>query len=109
MTERFAQTDLVQAIAAVREQLKEAAAQAETDDIQFEVEGLEIEFQIEVRQDDKAKAGARAWVISAGIETGQSKSESNRVKITLKPQTSSGGSVRISDDTDSASKEFPFN
>ncbi|MFJ4205773.1 trypco2 family protein [Streptomyces sviceus] len=109
MTEQFERVDLVQAIAAVREQLKEAATQAAADDIQFEVEGLEIEFQVEIRHDDRVKAGAKAWVFNAGVEMGGSKSDSHRLKINLKPQRSTTGeSVKISDDETSTGSDFPF-
>ncbi|MFF7148024.1 hypothetical protein OHN99_16250 [Streptomyces jietaisiensis] len=98
----------MQAIAAVREQLKEAASEAAADDIQFEVENLEIEFQVEIRQDDKAKVGAKAWVLNTGVEIGESRSDCHRVKINLKPKMSAtGATVKISDVMDEDSK-FPF-
>ena len=109
MADHLASIDLVQAIAAVREQLQEAAAQAAAEDIQFEVEGLEIEFQVELRQDDRAKVGAKAWVLNAGMEIGEGKVNSHRVKINLKPQVAATGeSVKISEDQASKADNFPF-
>ncbi|MEU9435833.1 trypco2 family protein [Streptomyces sp. NPDC048252] len=109
MTEHLDQIDLVQAIAAVREQLKEAAVQAANEDIQFEVEGLEIEFQVELRQDERAKVGAKAWVLNASAELGDSRLTSNRVRISLKPQYStSGQSIKISEEKSTEASDFPF-
>ncbi|WP_329287865.1 trypco2 family protein [Streptomyces sp. NBC_01455] len=109
VVDHLVRIDLVQAIAAVREQLQEAAAQATAEDIQFEVKGLEIEFLIELRQDNQAKVGAKAWVLNAGIEMGEGATNSHRVKINLQPQvTATGESVKISEDIESRADNFPF-
>lgn len=109
MTAPSTPIDLVQAIAAIRAQLQEAAEQARNEDVQFQVESLEVEFQVDLRRDDKTKVGARAWVLSAGVEVGDSKSESHRVKVNLKPiRSTSEASILISDDQSDATNNYPF-
>ncbi|MFG3528074.1 trypco2 family protein [Streptomyces sp. NPDC047917] len=102
--------DLAEAIKAVRLQLKEASASAQQDDMQMEVDALELEFTIEVRHDSKAKAGIKAWVITADAETGLARSGTHRVKISLKPKMQlTGESVKVGDDApEGLDGTFPF-
>ncbi|MER5914652.1 trypco2 family protein [Streptomyces sp. NPDC001982] len=110
MSPEVGSIDLAEAIKAVRLQLKEASASAQQDEIQMEVDALELEFTIEVRHDSKAKAGIKAWVITADAETGLTRSGTHRVKISLKPKTRlTGESVKVGDETpESLGDTFPF-
>jgi hypothetical protein len=62
--------ELVDAVAAMRDELLTAAAQGAGQEIAFVVGPIEMEFAVELRADAKAKAGFKAWVVSAGVEGG---------------------------------------
>ncbi|WP_406328310.1 trypco2 family protein [Streptomyces sp. NBC_00203] len=102
--------DLVEAIKAVRLQLKQASLSARDDEIQMDVDTLELEFTVEVRRDLKAKGGVKAWVISTDVEAGIATSGTHRVKISLKPRTRiTGESVKVGDEQSADGSEgFPF-
>lgn len=110
MTSEQGAIDLVEAIKAVRLQLKEASDSAQHDDIQMDVDALELEFTVEVRRDLKAKGGIKAWVISADIESGLTRGGIHRVKISLKPRSRiTGESVRVGDEApEDLDSTFPF-
>lgn len=110
MTSEQGSIDLVEAIKAVRLQLKEAADNAQHDDIQMDVDVLELEFTVEVRRDLKSKAGIKAWVINTDIEAGLTTGGNHRVKITLKPKSRlTGESVRVGDEaSEDLDSTFPF-
>ncbi|MFD9602462.1 trypco2 family protein [Streptomyces sp. NPDC059970] len=63
--------------------------------MQFKVGEVELEFAVELRKDVKAKAGFKAWVVTAGTELGAAKGDTHRVKISLTPQKSDGGDLYV--------------
>ncbi|MEU0924531.1 trypco2 family protein [Streptomyces malaysiensis] len=56
--------ELADAVAAVRDELLEAAARGVGQDLAFKVGPVQLEFTVELRADAKAKAGFKAWVIN---------------------------------------------
>ncbi|MFI6850508.1 trypco2 family protein [Kitasatospora sp. NPDC050467] len=88
---------LVDAVAAVRDELLEAAARAGTDpQVVFAVGPVEMEFEVELRADAKAKAGFKLWAIGAETEAGLSRARSHRVSVTLTPKRPDGGDLLVS-------------
>ncbi|MFD8707038.1 trypco2 family protein [Kitasatospora sp. NPDC059648] len=87
---------LVDAVAAVRDELLAAAAQGVDQEIQFAVGPVEMEFQVELRADGKAKGGFRLWAVSAETEAGVSRGRTHRVAFTLTPKSASGADLLIS-------------
>ncbi|MEU2588273.1 trypco2 family protein [Streptomyces avermitilis] len=87
--------ELAKAVAAVRDELLEAAAQGVGKDVQFKVGEVELEFAVELKKDVKAKAGFKAWVVTAGTELGAAKADTHRVKISLTPQNPDGGDLFV--------------
>ncbi|MFD9306841.1 trypco2 family protein [Streptomyces sp. NPDC060048] len=90
--------ELANAVAAVRDELLEAAARGAGQDLAFEVGPVELEFAVELRADLKAKAGFKAWVVTGDVETGAARARTHRVKITLTPRRSGGGDLLVGGD-----------
>jgi hypothetical protein len=86
--------ELADAVAAVREELMNAAASGIGQPVEFLVGPIEMEFVVELRQDANAKAGFRAWVVSGDAELGVSRGRTHRVSLTLTPV----GAVRVAGD-----------
>lgn len=89
--------ELADAVAALRDELLEAAARGAGQEIAFAVGSVELEFAVELRADAKAKAGFKAWVLaSADVEAGAGRTSVHRVKVTLTPKQPGGGDLLIS-------------
>ncbi|MFI7359888.1 trypco2 family protein [Streptomyces avidinii] len=88
---------LVDAVAAVRDELLSAAAQVGEDPgVVFAVGPVEMEFEVELRADAKAKAGFKLWAVGAETEAGLSRGRTHRVSFTLTPKRSDGGDLLVS-------------
>ncbi|MFJ3673830.1 trypco2 family protein [Streptomyces sp. NPDC090106] len=86
---------LVDAVAALRDELLEAAARGAGQDLAFKVGPVELEFAVELRADAKAKAGFRAWVVTGDVEAGAGRVRTHRVKLALTPQQPGGGDILV--------------
>lgn len=107
MVSDFDSIGLVEAIQAVRQQLKEAATQGASEELQLEVEQLELEFTVELKRDLKVKGGIKAWVISADAEAGVTSGKAHKVKVSLAPKNrSTGDSVKVGEKTDAEDDIF---
>ncbi|AEM88594.1 trypco2 family protein [Streptomyces violaceusniger] len=87
--------ELADAVAAVRDELLEAAARGAGQDLAFKVGPVELEFAVELRADAKAKTGFKAWVISADAEAGVTRGRTHRVTLTLTPQRPDGSDLLV--------------
>ncbi|MER5887285.1 trypco2 family protein [Streptomyces sp. NPDC001941] len=88
---------LVDAVAAVRDELVAAAALGADDpDVVFAVGPVEMEFEVELRADAKAKAGFKLWAVGAETEAGVSRGRTHRVSFTLTPKNARGGDLLVS-------------
>jgi hypothetical protein len=87
--------ELADAVAAMREELLVAAQRGIGEDVTFTVGPIEMEFTVELRADAKAKAGFKAWVLDAEVETGVVRGRTHRVMLTLTPQVPDGGDLLI--------------
>ncbi|GAA4412536.1 trypco2 family protein [Actinokineospora soli] len=91
--------ELADAVQALRDELIEAAARANTAGVGFVVGPIELEFAVELKADAKLKTKFKAWVVSADVEAGVSRGRTHRVKVTLTPESAEGGDVRVSGNT----------
>ncbi|WP_405009353.1 trypco2 family protein [Kitasatospora sp. NBC_01539] len=95
---------LADAVAAVRDELMEAATRGEGRALAFDVGPVEMEFEIELRAEAKAGGKFRAWVVSGEAEAGVSRGSTHRVSFTLTPRTRDAvpapGSFSINDRRD---------
>ncbi|HET8681205.1 MAG TPA: trypco2 family protein [Micromonosporaceae bacterium] len=91
--------ELGDAVAAVRQELLDAARRGVGQEIAFAVGPIEMEFAVELRADAKAKAGFKAWVLaSAEVEAGVSRGRTHRVTITLTPKRRDGSDLLVAAD-----------
>ncbi len=91
---------LADAVAAVRDELLEAAARAGDDpEVVFAVGPVEMEFEVELRADAKAKAGFKLWAVGAETEAGVSRSRTHRVSFTLTPRRRDGTDLLVNSAT----------
>ncbi|MER7760181.1 trypco2 family protein [Streptomyces sp. NPDC097619] len=91
---------LADAVAAVRDELLEATARAAGQEISFVVGPVEMEFEVELRADARAKAGFRVWAVTADTEAGATRGRTHRVSFTLTPRTPTGGDLLVGGRTD---------
>jgi hypothetical protein len=89
------QIELADAVAAVRDELLEAAARGGDPDVVFKVGPVELEFAVELRAEATARAGFKAWVVSAEVEASAARGRTHRVKVTLTPQQPDGGDLLV--------------
>ncbi|GAA2140992.1 hypothetical protein GCM10009760_24730 [Kitasatospora kazusensis] len=88
---------LVDAVAAVRDELiAAAAAGGDHPDVVFAVGPVEMEFEVELRADAKAKAGFKLWAVGAETEASVSRGRTHRVSFTLTPRSADGGDLLVS-------------
>ncbi|MER5966699.1 trypco2 family protein [Streptomyces sp. NPDC002057] len=91
---------LADAVAAVRDELLDAAARAVGHEISFVVGPVEMEFEVELRADARAKAGFRVWAVTADAEVGVARGRTHRVSFTLTPRDTAGGDLLVSGGAD---------
>ncbi|MGP8300199.1 trypco2 family protein [Streptomyces inhibens] len=94
------QIGLADAVAAVRGELLAATVSGAGQEIAFAVGPVEMEFEVELRADAKAKAGFRVWAVTANAEAGVSRGRTHRVSFTLTPKNVSGGDLLINGHTE---------
>ncbi|NNH75848.1 hypothetical protein HLB23_39370 [Nocardia uniformis] len=87
--------ELGDAVAALRDQLLDAAARGTGTGLEFVVGPIELAFEVELRADAKAKFGFKAWVVSGDVEASGSRKRTQRVTMTLNPQQPGGGDVLV--------------
>ncbi|WP_042366220.1 trypco2 family protein [Streptacidiphilus neutrinimicus] len=91
--------DLADAIEAIRDQLVTAAVRGAGSELAFEVGDIQLEFTVQLSHDRTAKGGVKAWVLTAGYESAQTRADTQRVSVTLKPkQRTSGADVLVGND-----------
>lgn len=90
--------ELAQAVEGLRDELLAAAVAGAGSQIAFAVGPIELEFAVELKADAKAKAGFKAWVVTAGAEAGVSRGRTHKVKVTLTPKHPDGSDVLIAGD-----------
>ncbi|MFI1067733.1 trypco2 family protein [Streptomyces spororaveus] len=87
---------LADAVAAVRDQLIEAAGRVGDDPgVVFAVGPVEMEFEVELRADARAKAGFKLWAVGAETAAGLSRGRTHRVAFTLTPKRPDGGDLLV--------------
>ncbi|WP_344629003.1 trypco2 family protein [Streptomyces glaucosporus] len=99
--------ELAEAVAALRDSLLEAASRGTGRDVAFEVGPIEMEFQVELRQEVRGKSGFRAWVLTADAEGGLTRGRGHRVALTLTPRRADGGPVLVSAPEDAPVPDSP--
>ncbi|MFD7982531.1 trypco2 family protein [Kitasatospora indigofera] len=87
---------LADAVAAVRDELIEAAARAGDDpQVAFAVGPVETEFEVELRADVKARGKFKLWPVGAEAAAGVSRGRTHRVSFTLTPKRPDGTNLLV--------------
>ncbi|MFJ3788826.1 trypco2 family protein [Kitasatospora sp. NPDC090091] len=86
---------LADAVAAVRDELLEAAARGAGQDLAFTVGPVEMEFEVELRADVNAKGKFKVWAVTAEAGAGVSRGRTHRVSFTLTPRSADGADLLI--------------
>ncbi|MER5890567.1 trypco2 family protein [Streptomyces sp. NPDC001941] len=86
---------MADAVAAVRDELLAAASRGAGQEITFAVGPVEMEFEVELRADARAKAGFRVWAVTADADAGVSRGRTHRVSFTLAPRNAEGGDLLV--------------
>ena len=89
--------ELSDVIDQIREQLADATLAAKNKDIQFFVEGVELELQVGVTKSAEGKGGLRFWVFEVGGGASIEGQSVQTVRVKLgKPITRDGDYVPVS-------------
>ena len=89
--------ELSATIAAVRDELEKASLSGSGRFLHFDVEKVEMEFVVDVERRVDGEAGIRIGVVSIGAKGGLTNSESNRIRLTMRPFGPGGGTVPVGD------------
>lgn len=89
--------DLADTVTALRAELVKAMNAGKSEEVQFEVGTVTMEFAVAATADAEAKGGVRFWVVELGASGSLGQSATHRVTLEMKPQTRSGGNLSISD------------
>ncbi|NML51601.1 hypothetical protein HHL19_21760 [Streptomyces sp. R302] len=90
--------ELHRAVGLIRDELVRAAAEGAGERLRFEVGPIGMEFAVELRKDVAAKGGFRAWVVSADVNAGLSRTTTHRINLTLTPVYGDGQPVQVSEE-----------
>jgi hypothetical protein len=87
---------LVEAIASLRAELSEAVAQGPDQEIQFPVDGVDLEFQVGVTRAASGSGGLRFWVVGLGASASYEAESVHKVTVNLgAPVDLQGQTVKI--------------
>ncbi len=82
--------ELAEWIAALRAELQAAQTEGAGKDLQFAVGPLELEFEVTASREGGGRGGIRFYVAEIGADARIQSGSTQRVKITLAPQSASG-------------------
>jgi hypothetical protein len=77
---------LAEAVNGVRAELESAQETAERSNLKFEVGSVEMEFVVDLREDQSSSAGVDVRVLSLGRARNLGLTDTHRLKITLHPK-----------------------
>jgi Trypsin-co-occurring domain 2 len=87
---------LPETIEAVRAELRNAIAQAEGQELQFPVGGVQLEFQVGITREASGEGRLKVWVLELGAGVSYARESLQKVTITLDaPVDADGKSVRV--------------
>jgi hypothetical protein len=85
------QIGLVEAIATLRSELREAVAAAEGQDVLFPVEAVNLEFQVAVTRDLHGDGKIKFWVLEVGAGASYKTDSVHKVSLNLGPPVDQTG------------------
>ncbi|MDG4857789.1 hypothetical protein P8605_06400 [Streptomyces sp. T-3] len=88
--------ELADMIRALRRELSTAMVQGAGEAIRFELGPVEVEATVAVQQEAGANGKVRFWVVEAGTEGKYAKAQTQRITLTLQPQTLASDGTPVS-------------
>ncbi|MCH9650957.1 MAG: hypothetical protein K0U98_22225 [Deltaproteobacteria bacterium] len=82
----MAKIALAEMVGNLRTELQEAAKAGEGEDLQFALEEVTLEAEVEVVQEAGAKGGFKFWVVEAGASGKVSQGRTQKISLRLKPK-----------------------
>jgi hypothetical protein len=90
---------LADMVEALRQELYDAIHRSQGQDLAFGVDKVELELKVEVQQSKQGKGEVKFWVVAAGGEIADRRTQTHTFKLTLQP-VYQGGKTRISSSVD---------
>ncbi|MFJ8637374.1 trypco2 family protein [Streptomyces sp. NPDC093568] len=90
--------ELADLLASLRSEINRARLEADSQDVKFRIDSIDLELQVAVEKSAEANAGVRFWVVSLGSKGSAKSAQTHTVKISLTAETDTGELVRTSDD-----------
>jgi len=89
---------LSEMIESLRQELAVASKLGEGQPIRFEVGKVELELELAVTRNTTGGGGVKLWVVTAQGEHSVGQVVRHKFKLTLDPQRTSGGRVKVADE-----------
>jgi hypothetical protein len=87
---------LPEVLAQLREQLIQAQAAGEGQDLQFKVQDIEVELQVATTLEGNGKIGFKVWLLEGEGGGSMSRENTHTLRLRLEPKRSQGGDVTVS-------------
>ncbi len=87
---------LKEAIASLRSELSESILASAGEEIRFEVNQIDLKFQVEVERKKEGSGGIKFWVISLGGKGSHAEKDTHTVSLSLKPVNQEGEPILTS-------------
>ncbi|MDJ0902657.1 MAG: hypothetical protein QNJ55_28015 [Xenococcus sp. MO_188.B8] len=84
-SQNSASVPIAQAIQCLRQELSQAIASGENEDLRFKLGTVELELQIEVSSEGSGQAGVQFGVVSLGAEGTHTRGTTHTIKLSLEP------------------------
>lgn len=84
----------------LRQELLDARAAGEGSDLKFHIQDIELELQLGTTQEAAGGIGVKFWVYNADATVNASEVNTQRLKLKLKPKTTTGEDLEVSDQDD---------
>lgn len=95
------QIGLAEAISRVRSELMAAQRADANEQLRFRLGQVQMEFTVELAREGGAEAGVKLWVVNVGTKGSRSSTHSNKVTVSMTPQTMNAAGewvdVRVAD------------
>lgn len=90
---------LSQALSSLRQELYQAVDDAQTENLRFKVEAIEVELQVVATRSAGGSAGIGLWqVVQLGGKLDREHAATHRVKLTLLPTLATGSDTYVGDE-----------
>ncbi|MCP3956409.1 MAG: hypothetical protein GY719_01010 [bacterium] len=82
----------------LREELIEAMAAGEGEELRFDLDDVKVEVQAVVTREAQGKGGVKFWVLDAEVAGKIQDSRTQKITLSLKPRRGPGGKVTLGDE-----------